>query len=291
MFSSSVQRLLFQHSGVSICRFNCPPAHNRWLRENRIIDGHNIAFPETPVEIHPADHAGVVVDPSLVVFYNFGAPFRRRLIDPTGDRGNIFIFESRHLLEALRPYGGSPRPSRPFRLNFAHTSARTYLRQRLLVARVRSPSASDPLHIVEESFEILNRVLADAHDHPIALPEPLSAKLRRQHERVDEVKRRLVDHLDRPISLESIASDLGISIYSLCRIFRRHTGDSIYRYSKRLRLRHGLTLLERPGAPLAELALDVGFSQQSHFTEAFRREYGTTPGRVRRSLAYRVEAE
>ena len=285
MFSSSVQRLLFHHSGVWICRFDCPATHDRWQRENRIIDGHNVAFPETPVEIRPADHAGVVVDPSLVVFYNLGDPFRRGLIDPTGDRGNIFIFEPRHLVEALQPYDASPRATQPFRMKFAHTSSQTYLRQRLLVARVRSQPAIDPLRVVEESFEILDRVLADAHDRPIALSEPLSAGLRRQHERVDEVKRQLFDHLDHPVSLDALAKEVGASVYHLCRVFRRHTGDSIYRYSKRLRLRHGLNLLEQQRAPLADLALDVGFSQQSHFTEAFRREYGTTPGHVRHQFA------
>jgi AraC-like DNA-binding protein len=244
-----------------------------------------VAFAETPVEIQPADHAGVVVDPTLAVLYNLGDPFRRRLVHPAGDHGNIFIFDSRHLVEALRPHEAEPQPDLPFRLKFARVSARTYLKQRLLMARVQSQSPVDPDQFLEDSFEILDDVLADAHDDPMDLHEPLSGTLRRRHQRVEAVKEQLLQHLDRPVSLDELSSTAGTSVFHLCRLFRKHTGDSIYNYAKRLRLRHGLTLLESTDAPLAELALDAGFSHQSHFTEAFRREYGSTPGHLRRQLA------
>lgn len=44
-------------------------------------------------------------------------------------------------------------------------------------------------------------------------------------------------------------------------------------------------LLAREGAVVAEVALAVGFSSQSHFTTAFRDRFGMTPGIFRKSLA------
>ena len=54
MIESDVQKVLFQHEGVTLCSFRCPPEHERWSLENQIRDGHNVAFPRAFVEIRPA---------------------------------------------------------------------------------------------------------------------------------------------------------------------------------------------------------------------------------------------
>ncbi|NIS35901.1 MAG: helix-turn-helix transcriptional regulator [Actinobacteria bacterium] len=76
----------------------------------------------------------------------------------------------------------------------------------------------------------------------------------------------------------------GLSAFHLCRVFRRHAGTTIHRYLTRVRLRAALARLEGGSPDLAMLALELGFFHQSHFTEAFRREYGSPPGALRRRL-------
>ena len=44
------------------------------------------------------------------------------------------------------------------------------------------------------------------------------------------------------------------------------------------------TLMRRANLPLASIAVEVGFNDQSHLTSIFRREMGTTPGRFRTAL-------
>lgn len=284
MFSSSVQRVVFRGGGVRLCRFSCPADHRRWRQENRIRDGHNLAFAEVPVSIRHADHAGRLVDATVAVFYNFGQPFYRRLAHPLGDRGNIFLFETRHLLDALSAHEPDCRPEQPFRRLFGSVSAKIYLRQRRLLAQVSRSPALDPARVVEEALGILDDVLAAAYDEPVASGARTEGTSQRRREQAEEVKRRLYESCDRPVRLEDLAAAVGTSVYHLCRVFRQQTGAPIHRYLKRLRLRQGLVLLETAETPLAELALDTGFAHQSHFTEAFRREYGTTPGKVRREL-------
>jgi AraC-like DNA-binding protein len=67
----------------------------------------------------------------------------------------------------------------------------------------------------------------------------------------------------------------------LARSFRLAYGDSLGGYARRLRLEWAATQLVRSEEPLAYLAAKAGFVDQSHFTRAFRCEFGLTPGRYR----------
>ena len=77
---------------------------------------------------------------------------------------------------------------------------------------------------------------------------------------------------------------MGASVFHLARTFRRRTGFSLHAYRNQLRVRTALEHLASPGTDLVALALDLGFSSHSHFTETFRRGFGVTPSEARRSL-------
>jgi AraC family transcriptional regulator len=51
------------------------------------------------------------------------------------------------------------------------------------------------------------------------------------------------------------------------------------------RLERAKTLLRRTREPLAAIAQEAGFADQSHLTQMFRREIGVTPGRFRAELS------
>ena len=59
---------------------------------------------------------------------------------------------------------------------------------------------------------------------------------------------------------------------------------SLHAYRNQLRLRASLERLHEPGVDLIDIALDLGFSSHSHFTETFRRSFGKTPSVVRETL-------
>ena len=54
-------------------------------------------------------------------------------------------------------------------------------------------------------------------------------------------------------------------------------------YLRRCRLERARRLMQRSAAPLAEIAAAAGFSDQSHFSNAFRKIFGVSPGAFRRS--------
>jgi AraC-like DNA-binding protein len=73
-------------------------------------------------------------------------------------------------------------------------------------------------------------------------------------------------------------------VFHLARTFKARTGFSLHGYRNQLRLRAALERLRDPKAALIDIALDLGFSSHSHFTETFRRNFGKTPSAVREYL-------
>ncbi|MDD4311243.1 MAG: AraC family transcriptional regulator [Eubacteriales bacterium] len=90
----------------------------------------------------------------------------------------------------------------------------------------------------------------------------------------------LTAHASEQISLDALSDIAGLSKYHLLRAFTRETGITPYRYLETIRIDHAKTLL-RQGVSPAEVALSAGFSDQSHFTNAFKRFIGLTPGLYR----------
>jgi AraC family transcriptional regulator len=85
----------------------------------------------------------------------------------------------------------------------------------------------------------------------------------------------------RRLTLTELARQLRLHPVYLSRAFRDHVGSSFSRCVTEARIRHAAQRLEDPSAALAEIALDAGFADQSHFTRVFKRETGMTPGDYR----------
>lgn len=96
----------------------------------------------------------------------------------------------------------------------------------------------------------------------------------------DVIARRYRENL----SLSQIAREVCTSVFHLSRVFHARTGFSLHAYRNHLRLRTALERLAEHNVDLTDLALDLGFSSHSHFTETFRRTFGRTPSAVRRSF-------
>lgn len=86
----------------------------------------------------------------------------------------------------------------------------------------------------------------------------------------------------QPPRLTELAAQLGVSPGHLSRTFRRAYGVGFSGYLLRRRVQIACAALADPEAPLAQVALDVGFADQSHLCRSFRRVTGLTPGAWRR---------
>ncbi|SDH21333.1 helix-turn-helix domain-containing protein [Propionivibrio dicarboxylicus] len=96
-------------------------------------------------------------------------------------------------------------------------------------------------------------------------------------------KQRIVDFIDAnigaPLSLDSMASQIGMSVYHFARLFRITFEITPHQYVLKKRLTLTAHALRKcANKSISDVAFDFGFSSQAHFTAAFRRQFGDTPG-------------
>jgi len=96
---------------------------------------------------------------------------------------------------------------------------------------------------------------------------------------VEFLHARACDH----ISLEDASRASGVGLFHLIRLFQKHLGLTPYSYLTQVRITKSRELL-RLGEPVAQVALDVGFADQAHFTKRFKQFTGTTPALYARSM-------
>jgi AraC family transcriptional regulator len=92
-------------------------------------------------------------------------------------------------------------------------------------------------------------------------------------------------HLSKDISLQGVAAAAGLSPFHFSRMFKRSAGLTPHQYLIRLRLERAKDLLLRTQDSVAEIALESGFCDQSHFAMHFKRVYGITPRAFSRKMS------
>jgi AraC family transcriptional regulator len=99
--------------------------------------------------------------------------------------------------------------------------------------------------------------------------------------------RRVLDHIEHHLgdgaSLGDLAALAGLSPDHFAAQFRRSTGLPPHRYLLQRRIGRARELLATDCMSLAEIGYVLGFPSQAHFTTAFRKQVGTTPGAYRNS--------
>lgn len=98
---------------------------------------------------------------------------------------------------------------------------------------------------------------------------------------VDRVRRYLDERYAQPVRLAELATHVSLSPYYLLRSFRAAIGMPPHAYLETVRIRQAQRLIGA-GCRLVDVAVEVGFSSQSHLTRSFKRIIGVTPGEYAR---------
>lgn len=129
--------------------------------------------------------------------------------------------------------------------------------------------------------ELLAYIIAHYADRnasaPVFRPEPQAVK---------HVRDYLQDNFAENISLEEIARVAGLSSFHLNRVFRQTIGLPPHAYQTQVRVERAKTLIAER-VSIEQAALAVGFFDQSHFTNHFKRLCGYTPGFYRQNILRR----
>ena len=97
----------------------------------------------------------------------------------------------------------------------------------------------------------------------------------------------ITQNYTKPLTLNDIAREVGLSSYRLAHVVKAHTGKTVLQIIAHARIQNAQHLLEHSGKSCTEIAYEVGFNDQSYFIKHFRRLTGITPARYRRTRMVR----
>ncbi|MBD2248966.1 AraC family transcriptional regulator [Nostoc sp. FACHB-888] len=88
-------------------------------------------------------------------------------------------------------------------------------------------------------------------------------------------------HLDRDLSLAELAETLNLSPTYFASVFKQAIEVSPHQYLIQQRVERAKLMLSKTDLAISDIALQVGFSNQSHLNQQFKRLTGITPKQIR----------
>lgn len=283
-------RLLHESSLVRLYDYVCTAAAGGPAREEQCASSDIVLMRHGAFCRHRGRHTSLV-DVNEVAFFSRGSASRVSHPGSCGDRGTELVVAPRVLLDIVREYDPSvdEHPDRLFPFLAGPCNADVFARHRALVMQLEASHGEggefpEPLWIDAIALQLAADVLGAAFERHGGRPAPPGPETKVDHEgRVEAAKGYLATRLGERVTLDEVAAAVNASPFHFARMFQRHTGVSPHRYLVRLRLRAAFERIVDTRDELAAIALDAGFSTHSHFTESFRREFGSTPSVVRRA--------
>ena len=141
-------------------------------------------------------------------------------------------------------------------------------------------AASRRLNLFAELLELLSILQQDFSSDSAS--EAHSFHDTKNSERRQKILRYLWEHYQEPITLKSTAAHFYLSDGHFSRLFQELTGKSFSDYLRSVRLSHAHRQLLSGDISVTDAALSCGFGNVNTFIDAFRREYGLTPGQFQR---------
>lgn len=213
------------------------------------------------------------VDPTTVTFWARDSYYRVAHPVPGGDDCTVFRLTERGAERFRAARRGRVRTT--FERSAQPLEGRSDLLHRIAFERARR--GLDALSVEEPAFALFESLIEQA---PTVSADARVTRAAR--DQVEHVRQAIAQGFRERLSLSTLAASAGCSPFHLSRRFRSVTGMSVHRALVRTRLRAAFEQWLDARDRLADVALGVGFASHSHFTDAFRAEYGCAPSEARR---------
>lgn len=282
-----VERIIFETPAVRVGMLRCPVQHPNF-KEPGPTQNYVLVFTRSCVSVRRSDGVKFVADPTVVAFWNRNQEYERQALSPEGAIADWFAIDHEIVFDAVRSIDphAEDSPSRPFRIAVARSDPHIYLSQRQLIRQLLKGEDTQPLLVEEAVLEILSKNVESAYHQwgrELVRTETFHQSL--QEEIVYRAEEFIAKYFREPLSITNIAKEAGASSFHLCRLFRKHRKVALHAHCNELRLRAALELVLDTRMDLTEVSLASGYSSHSHFTWAFKRQFGATPSALRGSGA------
>lgn len=281
----SRREVLFDSLGVAALAFHCRAGVGPEGPEEPNAT-HSIVFVRRGVFRRTSGRESLVVDANHVLFFNAGEPHRYAHPLAGGDDCTVLTLETARALELVARHEprDAERGAAPFRMAHALVSPRVARLHLEILALLGRGAAA--LTLEDALAELADEALRAAYatGRPQAAGARSAAGARRRRDLAEAAKLALAERPESPPSLGALARRLGCSPFHLSRSFHRAVGVSLRAYLGRLRAALAAERLRLGEPDLTTLALELGYCDHSHFTNAFRGAWGVPPSRLRALL-------
>lgn len=147
---------------------------------------------------------------------------------------------------------------------------------RMQMQRAVKVSVDDAISSVERRVALLYALLSMSRAHENAGEGRL----------VKGMKQYLQEHFREKVTLEDLSREFGYTKQYLMRLFRRESGKSPIAYLNEIKLLRSTAELANEEKSIAEVAESCGFDDYNYYSRAFRRLYGMSPSKYRKSMIF-----
>jgi AraC family transcriptional regulator len=227
------------------------------------------AWSGAPLELHQ-------ISTGSVTFIPAGVPHRVRY----GHAEKINVLLAPRWFESVRAAAGiGPVSLRP------RWGAEDPLVSQLVLALAEDVRTGHPIGMAygEALGVALVARIARVHSEPVVCDRRTRGGL--QPHTLRRVVEFIEAELDHAITLREVAEVAQLNVFHFIRAFKHSTGASPHQFIVFKRIERARSMLNTTELPVAQIALECGFSNQSHFTAAFHRATGVTPAHFRRSCS------
>ncbi|HMB70153.1 MAG TPA: AraC family transcriptional regulator [bacterium] len=252
----------------------------RWNQENCTGSQPALAFHTTTWTVESDGDPSFQAGPNQILFVPANAEYRRRRPPGLAECSDALWVSPRVRVDVVGDYlpDVEERLDRPVPFSWGPRPARLALFQRSLMAYLMSERAPDPLLVEEAALRIYREAHHVAFGTRRVEPLPRRGTTRAAHRDAVRAAEEIIAASYRErLRLGDLARRVGLSPAHFCRVFRRETGHSVHGYVTGLRLSEAIERLPESRGDTTQLALELGFSSRSHFSDALRSQFGVAP--------------
>jgi AraC-like DNA-binding protein len=139
--------------------------------------------------------------------------------------------------------------------------------------------------VSERKLDSMSRLLAIFAEHLSMKSNQIAVQSANSEPPViTKAKQFITEHHSDDLSLAHVAKAVHMSVFYLCKLFRRTTGVTFTEFVSRTRVEKAKNLLLNPNLRISEIAFEVGFQSLTHFNRVFKKIVGESPTDYREHL-------
>ena len=133
-------------------------------------------------------------------------------------------------------------------------------------------------------YQIMNAIGRSSSNILLASENYVNRRFKSTNVRITKIHEYLMSNFHEDVNLEQIARLVHMVSGSLCRFFKAETGMTIFDYLNKIKVDYACSLLLNKDLSIAEIALDCGFNNLSHFNKQFKKIMDITPSLYRKQF-------